>query len=266
MKRLDLMAVASRLRTRVIGRPLVYAPRLSSTQNLAARLAARGWSEGTVVLAEEQTAGRGRQGRSWWAPYGGALLLSLLLRPSLSPPQAQQLTMAAGLAAAEAIEAVCAVPVALKWPNDLYVRGRKVGGVLVESRLSPEGRALDHAIAGIGINVMVDFTDQPALQATATSLHVEANRPVGREALLLALLERMEARYDAVLAGQPCHVEWAARLLWLGETVLVVTPEDSFAGVAVGVSEQGALLIRRMDGEVEAVWAGDIFPAERGNG
>ncbi|MCS7219828.1 MAG: biotin--[acetyl-CoA-carboxylase] ligase [Anaerolineae bacterium] len=252
------MAVASRLRTRVMGRPLVYAPRLSSTQNLAAYLAARGWPEGTVVLAEEQTAGRGRQGRSWWAPYGGALLLSLLLRPSLSPSQAQQLTMVAGLAAAEAIEAVCAVPVALKWPNDLYARGRKVGGILVESRLSPDGRALDHAIVGIGINVTVEFADQPELRAIATSLHVEANRPVERETLLLALLERTEARYEALLAGQPCHVEWASRLLWLGEAVLVVTPDGSLAGVAIGVSEEGALLVRRIDGEVEAVWTGDV--------
>ncbi len=258
MRRLDLIAVASRLQTRMMGRPLVYAPRLSSTQDLAARLAARGWPEGAAVLAEEQTAGRGRQGRLWWASPGGALLLSILLRPSLSPSQAQPLTMAAGLAAAEAIEAVCAVSVALKWPNDLYVQERKVGGILVESRLSPDGRALDHAIVGIGVNVAVDFAAQPALRAVATSLHAAVGRPVEREPLLVALLERMEARYEALLAGRPCHVEWASRLLWLGERVLVVTPEGSWAGVAVGVSEEGALLLRRMDGKVTAIWVGDV--------
>lgn len=266
MRRLDLIAVASRLQTKRMGRPLVYAPRLTSTQDLAARLAARGWPEGAAVLAEEQTAGRGRQGRLWWSSPGGALLLSLLLRPSLSPSRAQPLTMIAGLAAAEAIEAICAVSVALKWPNDLYVQGRKVGGILVESRLSPDGHALDHAIVGIGINVTVDFTAQPALQAVATSLHTAAGRPVERERLLLALLERMEARYEALLAGQPCHVEWASRLLWLGETVLAVTPEGSLAGVAIGVSEEGALLIRRMNGGIEAVWAGDLRRWTTGHG
>ena len=263
MKRFDLIAVASRLQTKVMGRPLVYAPRLTSTQDLAARLATRGWPEGAAVLAEEQTAGRGRQGRSWWAPPGGALLLSLLLRPTLPPSQARQLTIAAGLAAAESIEDVCAVPVELKWPNDLYIRGRKVGGILVESRLSPDGRALDHAIVGIGINVTVDFANQPALQAIATSLHVEASHPVEREVLLLTLLERWETRYEAALAGKPCHVEWASRLLWLGKQVLVVTPEGPLVGTAVGVSEEGALLIRRPNGEVEVIWAGEVFPVER---
>ncbi len=258
MNRLNLMPLASQLITKTMGRPLVYAPRLTSTQTLVARLAERGWPEGTAVLAEEQTAGRGRQGRSWWAPFGQALLLSLLLRPPLLPHHSPQLTLMAGLAAAEAIEAACAVPVMLKWPNDLIVRGRKVGGLLAEARLSADDRALEHVIMGIGINVTVDFTDQPALRPTATSLHVEVGHAVDRETLLLALLDRLEARYQDTLAGRSCHAEWASRLLWLGERVKLVMPQGVLVGVVQGVDETGALLIQRPDGQVETVWAGDV--------
>jgi BirA family biotin operon repressor/biotin-[acetyl-CoA-carboxylase] ligase len=280
MNRLNLMPLASQLTTQMMGHPLVYAPRLTSTQTLAARLAGHGWPEGTAVLTEEQTAGRGRQGRSWWAPFGQALLLSLLLRPPLPPHRSPQLTLMAGLAAAEAIEAVCAVPVMLKWPNDLYVRGRKVGGILAEARLSADSSALEHVILGIGINVTVDFAGQPALQPTATSLHTEAGhavedalgapggprQSVDRGTLLLALLSHLEARYQPVLgpgpgdtlAGRSCHAEWAGRLLWLGERVKVVTPQGVLAGVARGVDETDALLVQRADGQVETVWSGDV--------
>ncbi len=258
MARWNLMDLAGQLTTETIGRPLVYAPRLSSTQVLAARLADRGWPEGTAVLAEEQTAGRGRQGRTWWAPFGQALLLSLLLRPSLSPSQAPVLTMMAGLAAAEAIEAVYAVSVALKWPNDLYLEGRKVGGALTETRLSADADRLEHAIVGIGINVTVDFADQPALQTTAISLHQVVGDAVDRGTLLLALLARFEERYREVLAGGSCRDEWARRLMWLGQPVRVTMPQGSITGVAEGVDEMGTLLVRLADGHVEAVQAGDV--------
>jgi BirA family biotin operon repressor/biotin-[acetyl-CoA-carboxylase] ligase len=253
-----LRLLAAQATTQFMGRPLVYAPRLASTQALVARLADLGWSEGLVVLAEEQTAGRGRQGRTWWAPAGQALLLSLLLRPGLSSHRSFEIMMLASLAAAEAIESVCAAPVALKWPNDLYIRGRKVGGILIETQLSLTGIEVERAIIGIGINVAVDFTDQPSLAESATSLHLEASQAPEREALLWSLLDRCEAHYEAVLAGHSCHAPWAGRLLWVGERVEVVTAEAPLAGVMRGVDEMGALLIERPDGRLETIWAGDV--------
>ena len=254
----DLATLAARLSTEIIGRPLVYAPRLSSTQALAARLADRGWPEGPVVLAEEQMAGRGRQGRTWWAPFGQALLMSSLLRPPWAPPEASRLMMVASLAAAEAIEAVCPVSVALKWPNDLYVSGRKVGGVLIETRLAPEGERLEYAIVGIGVNVAVEFAGRPALQEIATSLHAEVGGEVDRAELLLTLLTRLEERYREALAGGSCRDEWAHRLMWLGRPVRVTMPQGSIAGVAEGVDELGALLVRLTDGRLERIQAGDV--------
>lgn len=260
MDPLPLADIAGRLRTERFGRPLIYTPRLTSTQTLAAQLAARAWPEGTIVLAEEQTAGRGRQGRAWFAPWGQALLLSAVLRPGLILARAAQITMLAALAAAEAIENVCSLPISLKWPNDLYRRGRKLGGILTETQLAADGARLEVAIVGIGVNVAVDFTAQPALQATATSLHREAERPPARADLLLELLLRLEARYREVVAGGSCHAAWSQRLLWIGEPVRVVSAQGVVRGVARGVDDQGALLVERDDGVIEAVWAGDIAP------
>lgn len=262
MDPLPLADIASRLRTEHFGRPLVYAPRLSSTQTLAARLAARSWPEGTIVLAEEQTAGRGRQGRSWFAPWGQALLLSAVLRPDLPPARASQITMLAALAAAEAIEAICGLPISLKWPNDLYLRGRKLGGILTETQLATDGSRIEVAIVGIGINVTVDFTAQPALQEIATSLHREAERSLARADLLLELLPRLEARYREVVASGSCHAAWSQRLLWIGEPVQVVGAQGIVRGLARGVDEQGALLVEQDDGTIEAIWAGDVVPVD----
>lgn len=257
-----LADIAGRLRAERFGRPLVYAPRLTSTQTLAAHLAARAWPEGTIVLAEEQTAGRGRQGRAWFAPWGQALLVSAVLRPNLASARASQLTMLAALAAAEAIEDICSLPIFLKWPNDLYLRGRKLGGILTEAQLAADGTRMEVAIVGIGINVTVDFTAQPALQETATSLHREAERPPARADLLLELLPRLEARYREVIAGGSCHSAWSQRLLWIGEPIHVVSAQGVVRGVARGVDDQGALLVERDDGVIEAVWAGDVIPAD----
>ncbi|MCD6290992.1 MAG: biotin--[acetyl-CoA-carboxylase] ligase [Anaerolineae bacterium] len=255
---MDLIALASQLRTRWMAHPLVYVPRLTSTQTLTARLAESGWPEGTTALAEEQTAGRGRLGRSWWTPPGQALLCSILLRPAIPPRQAQQLTMVAAVAAAEAIEATCDTPTAIKWPNDLYVQGRKVGGILTETRLSIRGDVLEQAVVGIGINVAVDFSSQPELQHTAISLHAAAGREVSRIALFTHLAERLERRYEELLAGRSCQDIWSSRLLWIGEEVKVITPEETVVGIAVGVEETtGALLVRTSDG-IKTFQAGDV--------
>lgn len=242
--------------TSLIGRRVVYRRSVGSTNELAGELAAAGAEEGTLVLADEQTAGRGRLGRSWLAPAGSSLLLSLLFRPSWTPPQAVRLTMICSLAAAEAIEEQTGLHVNLKWPNDVMIDGKKVGGVLTE--LSVIGGVLDYAVVGVGLNVNFDPSLTPQLSDSATSLLRESGRPVSRLSLLAALLGQVESNYGRALAGWMPHQAWSARLETLGRWVQVVTPNGQEEGLAETVDADGALLIRRSDGRPVRVLAGDV--------
>jgi len=234
-----------------------------------------------LVIAEEQTSGRGRLGRRWWAPPASCLLLSLIFRPPLIPPQAQRLTMIAGLACAEAVEAQTGLHPGLKWPNDLVLEGRKLAGILTELEIA--GERLAFVVVGIGLNVNVDFRRQAAdaeLQRSAIGLSQALGRPVDRLALLNELLVRLERRYELLRAGKSPHAEWAARLVTLGRVVRVVTPSPTLPlrgggsipspalplagggrvleGQAIGVDADGALLVRLPDGRLERVLAGDV--------
>ncbi len=255
------------MRTRRLGRPVVFFERVASTNDAAQELAAAGAPDGLLVLADEQTAGRGRMGRSWWAPGGSSLLMSLVLRPPLPPAQAGQTMMAVALGALEGIEAVTGLRPVLKWPNDLLLDGRKLGGMLAEIRT--DGDRLDYVILGLGLNVNVDWTAQTAIPAevaaAATSLSAGLGRPVDRLDLLVQILSRSEAWYDRLLAAQagrpgaePIHMAWAARLETLGRRVSIVVPGGTVTGTAFGVTPEGALQVRREDGTVQIVWSGDV--------
>jgi BirA family biotin operon repressor/biotin-[acetyl-CoA-carboxylase] ligase len=220
------------------------------------RLAQDGAPDGTVVLAEEQTAGRGRLQRSWWAPAGSSLLLSLLLRPAWPARQAQRLTMVCSLAVCEAIGEVAGVRAEVKWPNDVLIEGRKVCGILTE--LDVVGERLGTAVVGIGINVNVDFEGAPEMLAPATSLMRAAGRTVSRLDLLVALLKGIELRYLAACGGRSYHREWAERMATLGREVQVSGGAQVWHGVALDVDEDGALWVRAEDGSVQRVLAGDV--------
>jgi BirA family biotin operon repressor/biotin-[acetyl-CoA-carboxylase] ligase len=222
----------------------------------AHRLAKAGAPECTLVIADEQTAGRGRLQRTWWAPPGSSLLLTILLRPDLAPRQVQRLTMICSLSVCDAIAQVCGMSAQVKWPNDVLIDGKKVCGILTELDLM--GNVLNYALVGIGINVNVDFVHAPPLMAPATSLMMEAGRAVSRLDLLIALLSGIETRYEALKEGQFFHEEWAARLATIGCEVQASDGNEHWRGVAVGVDEDGALLICLTDGTVQRVLAGDV--------
>jgi len=272
MPNLSAETITAALTTRRLGRPTRFFPRIGSTNDVVHEFAMAGAAEGLLVLADEQTAGRGRLDRSWWAPPGASVLMSLLLRPALSARLAGQLPMCLGLAAVEGIEAVTGLRPALKWPNDVVWDGRKLGGMLTELRADGEG--LDYAVLGLGLNVNVTF-DEPsgadraamaasapigpeALSTTAVSLRMAVGRPVDRAALVIALLERCEAWYERLLSGESLHEAWASRLDTLGRQVVVALPAETLTGVAVGVTLEGALIVRCPDGTDEAIWAGDV--------
>lgn len=225
---------------------------LDSTNRYALAAARDGAAAGLVVVAEEQTAGRGRLGRSWIAPPGAALLVSLLLRPGLAPDQLHLLTAAGALAMAEAVEAVCGLRPELKWPNDLLVGDRKLGGVLAEADI--DGRDVRAVVVGIGLNVEWDQFP-PELAEIATSCSAETGGPVSRAAVLDAFLARSSIRFADLDAA---FAEYRARLGTLGRAVRVELASGPVRGIAVDLAPDGTLLVETAHDGIVEVAAGDV--------
>lgn len=266
---LSAATIRSGLGTRFVGQKVYYWPVIDSTNDELKRLADEGAPEGTLAIADQQVAGRGRMDRKWMAPAGSSLLMSLLFRPTfLAATQAQQLTMVCSLAITDAIEQVTGLRPDLKWPNDLLLSGKKLAGVLTE--LGFAGDVLSWVIVGVGLNVNLDFTAQalhrgwPELAQRAISLSMAFGQPVSRLRLLRSYLAGVEARYDALRSGHSPHQEWAAGLATLGQEVTVNTPDGAYQGVAEGVDETGAILLRQPDGRVTRILAGDVTHQARG--
>jgi len=213
------------------------------------------------VLAEEQTAGRGRAGRSWHSERAAGIYVTLLLRPKLAPVQAPLLTMMAGLSAHSAVQAVMGLAVDLKWPNDLLIRGKKVGGILTEMHAEPN--QVRFVIVGIGINVNQEkFPGE--LANTATSLRAETGKPQSRMGLLVRLLREFEADYNRFLREGVASV--VARFESVssyakGKRVRVTNGTESYTGTTMGLGPEGLLQVEREDGRVTAVISGDVTEA-----
>lgn len=265
MERLSVASIEKRLATAFIGRRIVYYHSIGSTNDVAKELAVQGAREGTLVIADEQTAGKGRLGRRWLAPPGTSLLMSLLFRPRfLAPYQAQRLTMVCSLAVVEVVEAVTGLAAAIKWPNDIVVKGKKAGGILTE--LGAAGERLDYAVVGLGLNVNLDFgvvETMGELAATATSLSHELGREVSRLSLLWRILDNVEGRYQRLKAGELPHDEWASHLVTLHNHIVVDTPRGMVEGWAEGVDADGALILLTERGERQRVLAGDVTLRKR---
>lgn len=249
--------IQARLTTRYVGRTLYYRAETGSTNHDARMLAVAGAPDGTLVLADYQSRGRGRFDRRWEAPAESSLLMSLLFRPPLAPDQAQRLTMICGLALVESIEGTLGLQAGLKWPNDLVLDGKKAAGMLTETGLM--GSRLDYVVVGIGLNVNLDRGELPkGLSSPATSLSEAAGRRVDRVPLLCAFLEAVERGYDRVKEGSSPVTEWAARLTTLGQHVQVFDGERTVLGWAESVDEDGALWLRLDGGRLHRVLAGDV--------
>ena len=235
---------------------VLYEPTVSSTNDLAREAARRGWPERSVFVADYQTAGRGRHGRSWTVPPRTGLLSSILLRRADAPPQA--CTMLASVAACQAIERLLALEPAIKWPNDVMLDGRKVAGTLAEATDDGVSRAV---IVGIGINVNVDeeaLADLP----NATSLLLEAGRPVHRGELLVLLLEAMQPwlALGAREMAAGLWPEWQRRLWGQAQAVRVRDRDEELEAVILGGEPDGALRVRAGDGVERRILAGEILP------
>jgi BirA family transcriptional regulator, biotin operon repressor / biotin---[acetyl-CoA-carboxylase] ligase len=251
-------ALLSRLAGQRIGGPFRCQTTVDSTNRLALELAKKGAAEGTVVLAERQTAGRGRLQRIWHSPAGCNLYLSIILRPAVAPQDLAQITLLAGVAAAETIAAVCPEGVGIKWPNDLLIRGRKVCGILTEMRTDAGKHAL---IVGIGLNVNISREDfSPELRESATSLREETGREVSRTDMTVALCERFGKWYETFLRDgfDPVREAWLARSIMVGKTVRVIFRDEVQEGTVTGIDRDGALLICAAPGAaIRRITAGD---------
>lgn len=243
--------------TTVIGSTVIVLPLVDSTQNIVRQAAQQGAAEGLVVVAGQQTAGKGRLGRDWWSPDDGGLYASMLLRPRITPDRLGWITMAVALGAAEAIEAVCGVRPELKWPNDLTWRGRKLAGVLAEAAFVDS--QISHVIAGIGLNLQTDFAQRPDLAGRAISLQGITGQPIPVKPLLELLLLHIETHYLALQAGISPQPLWSQRLATLGQPVTVTTMAgETLNGIAERVEDDGRLLLRLSDGDTRTVSAGDV--------
>lgn len=250
---MDIAGVRAALNTNVVGREILAYDSVPTTMSIASELAAGGTAEGLVIVADEQTAGRGRFERRWEAPKGSSVMLSVLLRPESSI--LADLPLIGALAAAEAVESLCSLVVGIKWPNDLLVDGRKFGGILTESRGSADATA---AIIGIGLNVNFDPAGVPGIPESATSLSNALGEPIDREKLLAALLNRLDVWLGRLREGSRPLDAWSRRLETIGKTVEVTIGNRRIRGVAEGVDDQGRLLLRQESGPVQALAAGEV--------
>jgi len=238
------------------GHPVYLYRTIGSTNDEAKLLAASGAPEGLVVMAEEQTAGRGRAGRSWITPPGQALAVSVVLRPDLPADRATPLIMLAGLAVCRAIEQATPLHAMLKWPNDVLIAGKKVAGLLLETALN--GDRLDYAVLGLGLNV--SFAPPPeAVDFPATSLEAEAETEVGRLHVLRLFLEQLEQLYPQLERGDKAlYHAWRTRLAMMGEPVTVRTNQGDQSGRLQGVTPDGALILQQAGGKTLQLLAGDM--------
>ncbi|OGN87018.1 MAG: biotin--[acetyl-CoA-carboxylase] ligase [Chloroflexi bacterium RBG_13_46_14] len=241
------------LDTRMVGQRILYYPSVTSTNEIARLEAGRGIPEGAVVIADEQTAGRGRLKRTWLTPEGN-IALSVVLYPEkrILP----SLIMIASLAVAHSIETVTGLKTQIKWPNDVLIAGSKVCGILIESDVRKEN--INYAVIGIGINVNAGRDVLSGMQTPATSLYFEAGKEVSRVQIIRELLKAMDNLYNTVTSGGSVFSEWRDRLVTLGQEVRVTSGEEVFEGIAESVDTDGSLLVRSPDGSLSRVIAGDV--------
>ncbi|MCU9613688.1 biotin--[acetyl-CoA-carboxylase] ligase [Caldibacillus lycopersici] len=247
------------LQTKYIGKTIHFYESLPSTQQVAKELALNGATEGTLVISDEQTLGRGRLARAWHSPKGTGIWTSIIIRPKIPIQQAPQLTLLTAVAAVQAIEEQTDIDVSIKWPNDLLINGKKVCGILTE--LQAEENQIQSIIIGIGINVNQQLTDFPEeLHSIATSLSMEVNDKINRAKLVQSLCFHLEKLYETylTLGFQPIKLLWESYALSIGKQITARTLNGTYSGIALGINEQGVLLLETSDGKIQHIYSADI--------
>ena len=270
MSGIDINRIETQLAGCIVGREISLYQKLESTMDRAKSLAEDGAPEGTVVVAEEQTAGRGRFDRAWTSEPGNDLLFSVIFRPDAA--QAPYVNMAAALSIRTTVREATGLHTAIKWPNDVKLAGRKVSGILVESAVTPrtptsplsalggeiQRGGLQYTILGVGLNVNSDPASIPEIAATATSMRRETGRTFDRAHILIEALRDLDGRYTLIRAGRSMREEWSSQLETLGRNVVVHWQNNVEEGRATGVDEMGNLILTKADGATRSVIAGEV--------
>jgi len=246
------------LKTERFGRKIHYFPSLDSTNTMASTLAEDGAVEGTLVIVDEQTKGKGRRGRSWYSPPGLGIWMSLILRPAIAPRLAPGLSIVTGLSLAETIREVMNLEAQVKWPNDCLIKGAKVAGILTE--LSGDREQVNYIVLGVGLNVNQQIFDFPVeLQKTATSLAIESESVIPRADFLSKFLLKLETRYDSFLRdGVAPFIDPYTRMCSLiGREVTAEIGKKTITGMATKIDPGGALVIES-EGQEVALTAGEV--------
>ena len=241
------------METRFIGRKVLYFPSVTSTNEIAKQEARQGTDEGTVIITDEQTGGRGRLKRAWLTPEGN-IALSIILYPDISC--LPSLIMLASLAVVHSIEETTDLKSQIKWPNDVLINGKKVCGILIESDV--QGNNVNYVVIGIGINTNLRLSEYPEIQLTATSLYNELGREVPRLSVVRHLLTQIERLYLIISTGRSIYEEWRGKLVTLGKSIRVTTGEAVYEGVAESAAQDGSLILRGLDGKLNKIVAGDV--------
>lgn len=245
-----------------------YFPVIGSTNSYAKELAKGGAPEGSLVITEKQTRGKGRMGRQWHSPSGVNLLFSVLFRPSFSVDRVFFLTMLTTVSLVDAIREVTGLRALIKWPNDIYCNGKKMAGILTE--FSADSTDIAYVVVGTGLNVNWDIQSRPELEHIATSLMKEAGYPVSRITLLSHILDNLERNYKRLLRGEddPIRDRWKRNSMVIGKDVLVDPKGEGKRAKATGIDRNGALLIEEENGTTSSVICGDVqvlFPSLPGD-
>ena len=253
--RLFAFEVSHDLNTQFVGRKIYYLDGLSSTMNMAMELGLKGAPEGTLVLAESQTRGRGRLGRGWFSPKYKGIYLSLILKPKILPTEATLLTLLSAVSICEAIKEITGLDSQIKWPNDIMLHNKKLGGILTE--LNAEMDEINFVSIGIGLNVN---NDKKTLVSGATALKEHKKESVNRISLLQEILRKIEANYLLLQkkGALPVIEEWRQHSITLGRRVKVYCHKEHIEGEAFDIDIDGGLLVRKDSGIIEKVMAGDV--------
>ena len=248
----------SRMYTKWAGKNLICLDSVDSTNDYIKKLAEEGAPHGTLAVADYQSGGKGRRGRSWVTPHGTAIAMSILVRPTLAPEKASMMTLVAGMAVAKSVREVTGLDVKIKWPNDVVINGKKISGTLTE--MSMELGAIHYIVIGTGINANVtEFPDE--IRDVATSLILKKGKKVDRAAIICAHMEAFEDFYDRFMKYGDMTLlreDYQELLANQNQQVRVLEPGNEYTGTARGIDELGQLLVEKEDGSLVKVYAGEV--------